>query len=93
MIVAQITEQLIAINAYARLDIMMIVLMLYVPPAINVARLAMEQEKMLVRVAIPIFHLQALLLALVSVMILPNILIQMELARLAIILGYILYFF
>ena len=92
MIVGQTIEQLMALNAYARLDIM-IVLMLYVPPAINVARLVMVEHKMIVRNAIPIFHLQALLLALVSVMILPNILIQMELARLAIILGYILYFF
>ena len=48
---------------------------------------------MLVRVAIPIFHLQALLRALVSVMLLPNILIQMELVRTVTILGYILYFF
>ena len=88
MIVGQTIEKLRALNAYATLDIMMMVmLMLYAPPVINVARLAMEQEKMLVRVAIPIFHLQALLRALVSVMLLPNILIQMELVRTVTILG------
>ena len=58
MIVGQTIEQLMALNAYARLDIMMMVmLMLYAPPVINVARLAMEQEKMLVRVAIRVFNL------------------------------------
>ena len=57
MIVGQTIEQLMALNAYARLDIMMIVLMLYVPPVINVARLAMLQQKMIVRLAIRVFNL------------------------------------
>ena len=58
MIVGQTIEKLRALNAYATLDIMMMVmLMLYAPPVINVARLAMEQEKMLVRVAIRAFNL------------------------------------
>ena len=55
---AQTIENLRALNVYATLDIMMMVmLMLYAPPVINVARLAMEQEKMLVRVAIRVFNL------------------------------------
>ena len=85
VIVAQTIEKLRALNAYATL--MMMAVVLYAPPVINVARLAMEQEKMLVRVAILIFHLQALLRVPVNVLILPNILIQMELVRTVTILG------